>query len=110
MKNLFFAILTMAVLTSCTKDDDDSSFGPIVFTNITKTSITIKWNQDLAEFEKYEIYRNMKLIKTIDDVETTSYTDDELTPNTSYDYKVKAVLDDDDNRFILINGTAKTLE
>lgn len=109
MKNLFFAFLTVSVftLTSCSKEEA-SSFGPITFTDITKTSLKINWEQDLSEFERYEIYRDSKLIKSIDDVNVKSYTDSELTPDTSYDYFVKAIIDD--KRFIKVNGTVKTLK
>lgn len=109
MKNLLFAFLTVSVfaLASCSKEEA-SSFGPITFTDITKTSLKINWEQDLSEFERYEIYRDSKLIKTIDEVDEESYTDGGLTPGTSYDYFVKAIIDD--KRFIKVNGTVKTLK
>jgi|GEM_PF-6672081 len=57
--------------------------------NITDTKIELVWSgSDGSVLDaSYEIYRNDSLIKTVD---SSTYTDLELQPNTGYQYKIKA--------------------
>ena len=71
--------------------------------NITSTSVTIKW-EDLSEDEEgFHIYRNQELIATLEE-NATSYTDENLTPETSYSYEIKAFNEAGESEGIVIEA------
>lgn len=55
---------------------------------VTKTSVTLSWNDSATQTSTYRVYRNGKPIAQITDL---SFTDKGLTENTSYDYAVSSI-------------------
>jgi hypothetical protein len=64
----------------------------LMFSDVTKTSVTLHWNDNANNETGYKIFRNGVLINTVTS-NSTSYMDTALTQNTSYTYTVKATLE-----------------
>ncbi len=59
---------------------------------LSSTSVSITWEDNSADETGFKIYRDDRLI-TITEVNSTSFLDTTLSPNTTYNYTVKATDD-----------------
>jgi hypothetical protein len=61
----------------------------LIFTNVTKNSVTLNWIDNSNNESGFKIYRDGKLID-ITEKDVVSYVDKGLSPNRSYKYTVKS--------------------
>jgi hypothetical protein len=65
----------------------------LTFSDRSSNSVTLNWEHEPSGEESgYKIFRDDKLIATVD-IDTKSYTDTNLSPNTTYKYTVKVTND-----------------
>jgi rhodanese-related sulfurtransferase len=63
------------------------------FSDVTEDSVTLNWtHENSGEESGYKVFRDGKLIATLDS-DTRSYTDSNLEPNSTYNYRVKVTAD-----------------
>ncbi|NKE07455.1 amyloid fiber anchoring/assembly protein TapA [Mesobacillus selenatarsenatis] len=74
---------------------------------ITSNSITLNWSNPIENFAHVMIYRNGQLHK--DNVKANTLEDKELTPSTSYEYKI-IVVDQSGGKSKGVSITVKTSE
>ncbi|MCB0424337.1 MAG: fibronectin type III domain-containing protein [Mangrovimonas sp.] len=98
MKKLLLSIFVLAVVFSCSKDDETpipecTVPGNLQVTNISQTSVTITWESSNADSSFILEYGESGFALgtgTIVNTTSTSYTINNLAANTTYDYYLTA--------------------
>lgn len=100
LKNLLFACGILAAITAAGCSDDESNpTNPttvppatnLLASTVSSSSVTLTWEYgDAAKADSFRVSRNGALITTLP-VATKTYTDNGLTPQTNYTYKVIAL-------------------
>ncbi|MEN8906672.1 MAG: hypothetical protein ABF289_12015 [Clostridiales bacterium] len=89
-------------LTIKTKNSEYKKNIELISEKVEESSATIIWSDDIKKVYQYEVYKNNKLISTID---TKEYEDKTLESDTTYEYIIKAI---DSNKKVL--GESNKLE
>ncbi len=79
-------------VSATTKDTAPNSVGNLMITDITDSSVKLIWSDNSSNEKGFKIYRDNVLIKTMDK-DAISYMDSSLSPNTSYNYEIRAYND-----------------
>lgn len=91
-QNAFYNVIDVDLQNGPVEEDKTPPTTPneLKASNVTDKKIELSWKEsaDNVAVKGYEIYRNNKLI---DSVNTNKFTDINLSPSTKYTYKVRAV-------------------
>ncbi len=111
MKYLFKSIyfILFFIITLEASDAVNAPYN-LQFTNVSKTSVTLTWEDNSTNETGFKIKRDGVLIFTTQ-ANVTTYTDSNLTPNTLYSYTIYATTDGLDIQapVITINGASRVI-
>jgi hypothetical protein len=101
LKNLLLAsgLIAAVVMAGCSDDESNNPVNPatvapvtnLLPSTVTSSSVTLTWEYaDATKADSFRVSRGTTLLATVP-VATKTYTDNGLTPSTTYNYKVVAV-------------------
>jgi len=110
MKQIFkYLYLALFVVINIEADEVINAPYNLQFTNVSQTSVTLTWEDNSTNESGFKIKRDGVLIFTTV-ANVTTYTDNNLSPNTEYIYTVYATTDTDVQApVITLNGNPRVI-